>query len=145
MQVTLHFTVKLADQTILDSTRQKKPATLQVGDGNLLPGFEAVIQGLTAGAKEVFKLKPEQGFGMRNPNNEQLVARDQFPENMELKEGLVVSFADASQSELPGVVSGFEGDMVIIDFNHPLAGKDIIFEVEIIKVQPAEKVAAKSR
>ena len=140
MQVTMHFALKLPDQTVLDTTRQKQPATLEIGDGNLLPGFEAVIHGLQAGANEIFTIKPEQGFGMPNPNNTQRIARDQFPEDMVLEEGLVISFADASQAELPGVVSSYDDEMVIIDFNHPLAGKDIIFEVDIIDVQPTAKM-----
>jgi FKBP-type peptidyl-prolyl cis-trans isomerase SlpA len=77
---------------------------------------------------------------MPNPNNTQRIARDQFPEDMVLEEGLVISFADASQAELPGVVSSYDDEMVIIDFNHPLAGKDIIFEVDIIDVQPTAKM-----
>lgn len=142
MQVTMNFAVKLPDRTVLDTTKEAKPAIFFIGDGNMLPGFEKVIHNLEVGAKETFDIKPEQGFGARNPNNIQEIARNQFPKDIDLKEGLIVSFEDARKTELPGVVSGFEGDMVTVDFNHPLAGKDIVFEVEIIDVQPAEKASA---
>ncbi len=133
-RVTLHFAVKLSDGQMLDSTFDRSPATFDFGDGNLLPGFESLLEGLAAGAKETFRVAPEQGFGMPNPNNLQWLARSQFADDIELQEGLMVSFADAGQSELPGVVSRIEDDRVEIDFNHPLAGRDLLFEVEIVEV-----------
>lgn len=133
-RVTLHFAVKLKDGQVLDSTFDRAPATFDFGDGNLLPGFEGLLEGLAAGAKETFSVAPERGFGMPNPNNLQWLARNQFADDIELQEGLLVSFADAGQSELPGVVRKIEDDRVEIDFNHPLAGRDLLFEVEIIEV-----------
>ena len=135
-RVTLHFAVKLSDDQVLDSTFERSPATFDFGDGNLPPGFEELLLGLTVGAKQTFTVAPEKGFGMPNPNNLQWLARSQFADDMGLQEGLMVSFADAGQSELPGVVSKIEEDQVEIDFNHPLAGRELLFDVEIIEVTP---------
>ena len=77
-------------------------------------------------------------FGQRNPSNIQRIPRDQFDPALELAEGLVLSFQDKAKSELPGVVSLIEDRMVTVDFNHPLAGRDLEFEVEILSVAPAE-------
>ena len=134
-QVTLHFAIKLEDGAVVDSTFDRDPATFVVGDGNLLPGFEQSLFGMAGGQKESFVIKPEQGFGQPNPNNVQELPRDQFAADLELVEGLLVSFADAQQAERPGVVTGFDDAMVTVDFNHPLAGRDVIFEVEIIDVE----------
>jgi FKBP-type peptidyl-prolyl cis-trans isomerase SlpA len=136
-QVTLHFALKLENGDVVDSTFDKTPASFAVGDGSLLPGFEKALFGLQAGEKGAFVIKPEDGFGAVNPNNRQQMPRDQFPEDIELVEGLMLSFADAQKAEMPGVVYEFDDKTVTIDFNHPLAGRDIVFEVEIINVAPA--------
>lgn len=133
-QVTLHFSLALADGSIVDSTFDKDAATFVMGDGSLLPGFENVLLGLKTGDKEDFIISPEQGFGMVNANNVQRFKTSQFADDMELKPGLMISFADASRGELPGVVQEVKGDIVMVDFNHPLAGKDIHFRVDIIAV-----------
>lgn len=133
-EVTLHFALKLDNGDVVDSTFDKKPATFKVGDGNLLPGFEQAIYGLKAGDKRSLSISPEQGFGQGNPQNVQVMPRSQF-QDMELSEGLLVIFNDAANTELPGVVKAFDEDQVIIDFNHPLAGKALSFDVEIIEVK----------
>ncbi|WP_415889498.1 FKBP-type peptidyl-prolyl cis-trans isomerase [Neptuniibacter sp. SY11_33] len=131
--VTLHFAIKLEDGQIIDSNFDAEPATFTVGDGNLLEGFEKSLFGLEEGAKQTLKILPENGFGMSNPSNIQNVPRSQF-EGMELEQGLVISFADAGNGELPGVIAEFDDKMVSVDFNHPLAGKKLDFQVEILQV-----------
>lgn len=133
-EVTLHFALKLESGDVVDSTFDKQPATFTFGDGNLLPGFELALQGLKAGDKRSLRIEPDHGFGQPNPQNVQVMPRGQF-EGMELSEGLMVIFQDAAKGELPGVVSQFDDQQVTIDFNHPLAGKALTFEVEILDVK----------
>lgn len=135
-KITLHFALLLEDGQVVDSTfEREKPASFVFGDGNLLPSVEAKLLGLRTGDKETFKLAPEQAFGQRNPANIQSFPRSQFNADMELYEGLVISFADAARAELPGVVSSFDDERVEVDFNHPLAGRSLLFKVEILDVQ----------
>ncbi|MFZ6048050.1 FKBP-type peptidyl-prolyl cis-trans isomerase [Pseudomonas sp. CR3202] len=136
MEVTLHFAIKLDNGDVVDSTFQKNPATFKVGDGNLLPGFESVLFGLKSGDKRTLAIEPEQGFGQHNPQNVQVMPRGNF-QDMELSEGLLIIFNDAANAELPGVVKFVDDSHVTIDFNHPLAGKPLSFEVEILSVKPA--------
>ncbi|MDR9439822.1 MAG: FKBP-type peptidyl-prolyl cis-trans isomerase [Halomonas sp.] len=136
MEVTLHFTLSLEDGTVVDSTRDKQPATFQVGDGNLPPGFEHPLKGLVSGDTGSFEITPEHAFGQHNPQNIQLLKRDDF-ENEEPEVGMVMSFADAAGGELPGVIKHIEGEQVEVDFNHPLAGRTLTFEVEVLDVKPA--------
>ena len=138
-QVTLHFAIKVNSGDIVDSTFDGEPATFTVGDGNLLPGFEERLLGLSSGHVEEFVIAPEKGFGQHNPSNIQTIPRDQFGDDITLEQGLVLSFADAQNTELPGVVADFKDKDVTVDFNHPLAGKDVHFEVKIIAVEPAVK------
>ena len=133
-QVTLHFALRLENGDTVDSTFDKSPATFKVGDGSLLPGFEAALFGFKAGDKRTLEILPENAFGQPNPQNVQIIARSQF-NDMELSEGLLVIFNDAANTELPGVVKAFDDEQVTIDFNHPLAGKTLTFDVEIKDVQ----------
>jgi len=132
--VSLHFALKFDSGEVVDGNFEKDPATFSVGDGSLLPGFERVLFGLKAGDKRSFEIPPEQGFGTPNEQNLQVMPRDQFA-SMELDYGVLVIFKDAAGGEMPGVIKEFDDKQVTVDFNHPLAGKIITFEVEIITVQ----------
>jgi FKBP-type peptidyl-prolyl cis-trans isomerase SlpA len=136
-KVALHFSITLADGQLIDSTRERpEPAEFTVGDGSLLPGFEQAIFGLKAGDRRSVFIDAARGFGDRNPDNQQVFTRVQFS-GMDLEEGMIISFADKS-GELPGVVRGFDDETVTVDFNHPLAGRDLMFEVDIIRVMDAD-------
>ncbi len=137
-QVTLHFALKLEDGQIVDSTFDKQPAVLVLGDGNLPENFEAYLLGLEKGDKQSFTVPPEKAFAQPNPNNVQQMKRSDFAPDMVLEPGLMVSFADANGAELPGVIAQVEETFVMVDFNHPLAGKTLEFEVEIIDVAEAK-------
>ena len=133
-RINLHFRLSLDDGSEVDSTFDKTPASFVFGDGSLLPGVEKQLVGLSAGQTGSFRIEPEDAFGQPNPSNVQQFSRGEFCLDVPLEPGLVLSFADAKQQELPGVVSKVEGEWVTIDFNHPLAGRTLIFDVEIIAV-----------
>ncbi len=131
--VTLHFALKLENGDVVDSNFDKEPATFTVGDGNLLPGYEQALFGFKAGDKRSVVIPPERGFGRPNEQNVQVMPRKNFTE-LELEYGVMVIFRDAAGGEMPGVVKAFDDKEVTVDFNHPLAGRDITFEVEIVEV-----------
>jgi len=133
-QISMHFALKLEDGQVVDSTFEREPAKFTLGDGNLLPGFEEYLLGLTTGDHKTLQIPPEKAFGQPNPQNVQEMKRNTFPVDMPVAEGLMVSFADAQGAELPGAISAVEGDWVTVDFNHPLAGKTLDFEVQILEV-----------
>jgi FKBP-type peptidyl-prolyl cis-trans isomerase SlpA len=136
-KVTLHFSLKLDDGSQVDSTFENEPATLEIGDGNLPEGFEKHLLGLSVGDKRTVRVEPEDAFGQVNPGNIQQFKKEQFAQTGELEPGMVVSFQDASGSELPGVISEIADEKVSVDFNHPLAGKSLDFEVEILNIEAA--------
>lgn len=136
-KVTLHFSLSLEDGSIVDSNFDSEPATFVFGDGSLLPGFEEALIGLEPGAEGKFTISPEKGFGQHNPNNIQEFSRKEFDADLDIETGLMLSFADANQAELPGVVVDVDEDNVSIDFNHPLAGHIINFNVKVLSVVPA--------
>lgn len=133
-RVRLHFALHLETGEEIDTTRRSDPAMFTVGDGNLLPGFEAVILGMRAGDDAQILIEPENAFGPRREENVQTLRRDRFSAGMALEEGLMVSF-DGPGGELPGVVRAVMEEHVEVDFNHPLAGRRIVFDVSIIDVR----------
>jgi FKBP-type peptidyl-prolyl cis-trans isomerase SlpA len=137
-RVTLHFSILLESGEEVDSTRRSRPATFTVGDGSLLPGFERALFGLSAGADEQLHIFARDGFGEQREENLRFMPRAQFAADVAPEPGLVVSFAGPG-GELPGVVRSIEGDLVVVDFNHPLAGKNLIFDVSILKVEPIQR------
>lgn len=132
--VTLHFALVLEDGHVIDSNFEAKAATFTVGDGNLLPGFESSLMGLVGGDEREFTIAPENAFGQHNPQNVQEVDRSNFDQK-EIEVGAMFSFQNGD-GELPGVIVEINDDRALIDFNHPLAGKNIIFQVHIIDVAP---------
>ncbi len=136
-RVTLHFSLSLESGEVVDTTFPNKPVSLTPGDGNLPEGFEECLSGLVEGDNKTFSVAPEKAFGMPNPQNEQLLPAEHF-KDIELEEGLVIGFTAPEGGELPGVVKAITDNHVLIDFNHPLAGHTLKFQVEIIEVQPAE-------
>ncbi|QFU74831.1 peptidylprolyl isomerase [Halioglobus maricola] len=137
-RVYLNFSVSLEDGSEVDTNFGGDPVEFAVGDGSLLAGFERRLFGMTAGERKMFTVPPEDAFGQPNENNVQRMKREQFEDDIDLEIGLVFSFADAGGSELPGMVIAFDDAEVTVDFNHPLAGRTILFDVHIHRVEPAE-------
>lgn len=141
-RATLYFSLSLPDGQVIDSNfgddvAKGAPAQCVPGDGNLLPAFEACIVGLQAGDRRQFVIPAAEAFGVRQDANLKRVPRERFAKDIELAPGLVVSFAAAEGGELPGVIHRLMGDVIEVDFNHPLAGHDIVFDVEIVGVEIA--------
>jgi FKBP-type peptidyl-prolyl cis-trans isomerase SlpA len=134
-KVTLYFSLALESGELVDSNFGVSPATFVMGDGSLLPGFEKRLLGLKTGDKQSFIIPQQDGFGAKNPQNIQTFQRSTFAADLALAEGLIVSFADAAGGELPGVIKSIHEAVVEVDFNHPLAGREITFTVEIVDVQ----------
>ncbi len=136
--LTLHYRLtSMAGEDII-STFQDTPATLQLGQGQLAPPLEACLLGLPEGAHEVFELAPEQAFGPRNPELVRRVSRATLAENSAPDEnyavGDLVNFAAPGGGRFAGVLLEINDNDALFDFNHPLAGQQVKFEVQIIGV-----------
>jgi len=138
MRVFLNFSLSLEDGSEVDTNFGGEPVNFVIGDGSLLPGFESLLFGMAAGERNLYTVTPDEAFGHPNEDNLQQVGTEQFDDDLELQVGLVLGFADASGGEVPGMIIDFDDDLVTVDFNHPLAGRNIIFDVQIHRVEPAE-------
>jgi len=134
--VTLHFTIKLTDDSVADSTRMSgKPAKFVMGDGSLSENFEKHLLGLKQGDERSVALKAEDAFGMPNPDNIHYMDRAKFAGETSAEVGTIMAFTGPDGMEIPGIITEIAGESVTVDFNHPLAGKDVTFEVEILSVE----------
>ncbi len=132
--LTIRFSLALEDGQLIDSCFDGDPARLTMGDGSLLPGFERQLLGMSEGDRKQVTITPENGFGQRNRLNVQNMSRDQF-DGIELEKGLVLSIQNGELGELPGIVSDFNDKVVEIDFNHPLAGQNLLFDVQVETIE----------
>ncbi len=140
--VTLHFSLSLTDGTLIDSNFDQRPARFTVGDGSLLPGFESALTGMAAGESIRITLPAAQAFGDVNPANVQTFNKERFAGLLANRTdpvtvGTVLAFADGAGNDIPGVVQSLDDELMVVDFNHPLAGRDIDFAANIVNVVPA--------
>jgi FKBP-type peptidyl-prolyl cis-trans isomerase SlpA len=135
--VLVHFILKLEDGSTAESTRSSgKPALFRLGDTSLSPGLEAELIGLAAGEQKSFFLAPEAAFGIPSPDMIQYFSRREFAAAGEPVPGAIMLFTGMDGSEMPGVVREVNGDSITVDFNHPLAGQTIHFDIEVLEVDP---------
>jgi FKBP-type peptidyl-prolyl cis-trans isomerase SlpA len=136
--LTLHYRLSSIEGVDMITTFQDNPATLMLGQGQLAPFLEDCLIGLPEGAHEVFELPPESAFGPRNPDLVQRVSRATLDENSPMdaqyKIGDLVDFAAPSGGRFAGVLREIDEQGALFDFNHPLAGQPVRFEVKIIGI-----------
>ena len=135
-EVLMHFTLSLADGTVADSTDEGEPLQFVMGDGTLIEGLELVLYGLKKGDRQCLSIEPRDAFGFPDEENIHTMPRSEFPAEMQLEAGLIISFTTPSGEEVPGAIRELKDDEVVVDFNHPLAGNEIIFDVEILEIKP---------
>jgi FKBP-type peptidyl-prolyl cis-trans isomerase SlpA len=132
--VTLHYRLATADDAELVSTFAGGPATLQLGAGELAPTLEACLDGLPVGEHHVFLLEPQQAFGQYSAQLVKRFSRDELPGGGEVELHGAIEFAGPDGGKYVGTVRELDATSALIDFNHPLAGKAVRFEVKIIGV-----------
>ena len=135
-RVTLHYTLALADGTLVDSTRETDPISFQVGSGALIDMLESRLLGLRTGEQRRFEISAAESHLPAGAESIQVMARSDFPEALAIETGQVLGFVMPSGEEVPGLITGISDTEVVVDFSHPLAGRDLIFDVEILAVEP---------
>ena len=132
--LTLHYRVSTLDGEEYLSTFDMSPATLQMGGGQLAESLENCLLGLPAGERFIFDLEPDAAFGQHNPRLVERIARSALPVDMELKANSLLEFTGPNGASFSGFLRELSADSALIDFNHPLAGQAVRFEVEIIGI-----------
>jgi FKBP-type peptidyl-prolyl cis-trans isomerase SlyD len=134
--VSLDYSLHLGDGAVVDSSSGGEPLTYLHGSGQIIPGLEKAIDGMEAGESKQLVVPPAEGYGERDPENVQEVAKEQFGDRA-LKKGDEFVAIDDQHNEIPVRIEEILGDKVKVDFNHPLAGKTLHFSVTIKDVRNA--------
>ncbi|WP_405054130.1 FKBP-type peptidyl-prolyl cis-trans isomerase [Thalassotalea nanhaiensis] len=132
--ILMHITMKLSDGSAADSTKvNNKPAKVNMGDQSLSPAFEQQLLGLSQGDSKEFTLAAKDAFGDVNPENIHYLDRQKFNSETPAEVGSIVTFTQPG-GEIPGIIREVNDLSVTVDFNHPLAGQDITFAVDVVDI-----------
>jgi len=135
--VAIDFTLKDKDGNIIEETTKENPFMFISGTEQILPKLEENIGEMLIGSKRKVVLEPENAYGKFSDSAVQVVNRSEFPEGTELKVGMGYSADTPDGRQMPFTIKGVEGDNVTLDFNHPLAGQTLTFELELLNLRDA--------
>ncbi len=131
-KVKVHYTGTLNDDTVFDSSEGKEPLEFTIGENQVIKGFENGIKGMKLNQEKTIKIKPNEAYGEVNQQLMISVPRDKFPPEIEINGRLILKGPQGQQ--LPAVITEVTNDNVVIDLNHPLAGKELMFKIKVVAI-----------
>ncbi|WFE75111.1 peptidylprolyl isomerase [Roseinatronobacter sp. S2] len=132
--VRIHYTGTLADGSVFDSSEGRDPLEFQLGAGAIIPGLDRAIDGMTVGDQKTVTIPSTEAYGDYQPEARQDVPRDQIPADIPLDPGTMLQMQTPDGRAMPVTVAEVTDQAVTLDANHPLAGKDLTFAVEVVSV-----------
>ncbi|MES2774045.1 MAG: peptidylprolyl isomerase [Bacteroidota bacterium] len=134
--VKVHYTGKLASGEQFDSSAGREPLEFEVGAGMMIPGFDKGVEGMAVGDKKVINITPEEGYGEWDEQNVIPFPKENVPADMVLEPGQQLTLRNDQGQPLQVVVAEVREDIIVLDANHFLAGKDLVFDIEIVGHEP---------
>lgn len=131
--VKVHYTGKLDDGTVFDTSQGKAPLEFQMGENQVIPGFEDAVKGMNPGDKKTFKIPCDQAYGERREELVAQIDREQFPDHLTLEIGQQLQVPQEAGQPMIVRITEITDETVTLDANHPLAGEDLTFEVELVE------------
>lgn len=132
--VKVHYTGKLDDGTVFDTSRDREPLEFTVGEGRVIPGFESAVEGMEVGEEKTAEVPAEDAYGPRRDDLLIPFPMEQVPEHLDLEVGQHLQMQDGEGQTMVAQVTELRDEEVILDANHPLAGKDLTFDIELVEV-----------
>lgn len=132
--VKVHYTGRLADDTPFDSSAGRDPLEFTLGAGEVIPGFEKAVTGMNQGDTKTITIPAEQAYGPHHADLVLEVEREQIPAHIKPEVGQQLELQQPDGRAVPVVVTNVSPESVLLDANHPLAGQDLIFELELVEV-----------
>lgn len=133
--VKVHYTGKLEDGTVFDSSRDREPLEFSIGGHQVIKGFEEAVVGMAEGQSKTVEIPSDESYGERRDDLVVTVSRDQIPKEIEVQEGIHLQMRQPDGTVFNVLVSELTDDSVTLDANHPLAGKDLTFDIELVEVK----------
>ncbi|MBW2673839.1 MAG: peptidylprolyl isomerase [Deltaproteobacteria bacterium] len=131
--ISVHYTGKLEGGDVFDSSEGREPLKFTVGAGQLVKGFDDAVVDMVPGEKKTVTVSPQEGYGERREDHVVDFPKANVPEDMTLEVGMIVQMSDQSGRPIPVIVTEILEDVVKMDVNHPLAGKTLVFDIEIVE------------
>jgi peptidylprolyl isomerase len=131
-KVKVHYTGKLNDGTVFDSSQDREPLEFTVGEGKVIPGFEDAVRGMEQGESKNVTIGSDQAYGERRQDMILEVPRDKFPEDIPPNVGQQLMLRHPEGQEFPAFIVEVKDDVITLDANHPLAGEDLNFEIQLV-------------
>ncbi|WP_323758457.1 peptidylprolyl isomerase [Roseivirga sp.] len=132
--VKVHYTGRLKDGTVFDSSEGREPLGFQVGAGQMIKGFDAAVDGMEKGQKVTAEIPAAEAYGEVNPELYFDVPKANLPEDLKPEVGQQLAMSQPNGQQVPVKVKEVKEDVVIIDANHDLAGKDLVFDIELVEI-----------
>ena len=133
-KVKVHYHGKLTNGETFDSSEGRQPLEFEVGSGMVIKGFDDGVTGMKVGDKKTINIPAESAYGEQNPEMLIEYPRSQFPEQIDLQVGTQLMMSSASGQQFDVKIAEIKDDVVILDANHPLAGQDLIFDIELVEI-----------
>lgn len=133
-KVKVHYTGTLDDGTVFDSSEQREPLEFTVGEGQVIRGFEDAVRDMSLNDEKTVTIKPQEAYGIRSKDLVMEIPRDKFPAEVNIEVGGRLVLKSPEGQNVPAVVSEVKKDIIVIDLNHPLAGKDLTFKIKVVGV-----------
>ena len=133
-KVKVHYHGKLTNGETFDSSTGREPLEFEVGSGMVIVGFDSGVTGMNVGDKKTLNIPFDQAYGPKNPDMLIEMPKDRFPKDLDLEVGLPLMMSDGSGQNFQVIVAQIKDDVVVLDANHPLAGQDLIFEIELVEI-----------
>jgi peptidylprolyl isomerase len=133
-QIKVHYTGTLDDGTVFDSSREREPLEFTIGNGQLIKDFEAAIVGLTEGESTIIRIPADRAYGVYSEELLIEIPREHFPAEIDPQPGLALCMQRDTGEVLNVVVAKIADSVVTVDANHPLAGKDLTFVIEVVSI-----------
>jgi peptidylprolyl isomerase len=133
-KVKVHYHGKLTSGETFDSSNGRPPLEFEVGSGMVIKGFDDGVTGMKVGDKKTINIPAESAYGEKNPDMLIEYPKSQFPENIELQIGTDLMMSSASGQQFQVKIADIKEDVVILDANHPLAGEELIFDIELVEI-----------
>lgn len=133
-KVKVHYHGKLTSGETFDSSEGRAPLEFEVGGGMVIKGFDEGVTGMAVGEKKTLNIPFDEAYGPRNPEMLVEFPREKFPPDMELEVGMPLMMNNGGGQQFQVVVKEIKVDVVLLDANHPLAGQDLIFDIELIEI-----------
>lgn len=132
--VKVHYTGTLEDGTVFDTSREREPLEFTLGGGQLIPGFEKAVLGMAEGDTTEVSIESGDAYGERRDDLELEVSKSDLPDNIEPEVGMQLQMQQEEGRAIPVQITDVEDEYVTLDANHPLAGKDLNFEIELVEI-----------